>query len=228
MKIFFAFLISINYCCLFSQNYEVTYKVDVNENIKFNKENNKKADISAINELYDNARPVTANLIFSDSISIYKVDDVLEIGDKNYFNIIKARAGKDNTYYKVLGSNKSFFTSNRTANKQLVVYSEESFGITNKSKKILGYTCYKAIMKDKSNKHYIAWFAPELPFPYGPRNIHGLPGLVLQYQDGKGFNYMAKTIKVFSGDIKLPEFKNYKEVNYEIYVKNLKKNIPRF
>lgn len=56
--------------------------------------------------------------------------------------------------------------------------------ISNQTKQIKGYTCYKAtttaaytyIPKGK----VIAWFAPELPFQFGPMSYAGLPGLILE------------------------------------------------
>ncbi len=61
--------------------------------------------------------------------------------------------------------------------------------LTNESKKIDGYLCYKAVNIDRVEngsrvfEHpIIAWYCPELPFSYGPIGYGNLPGLILQLQ----------------------------------------------
>ncbi len=49
-------------------------------------------------------------------------------------------------------------------------------------KEIIGYTCKKATV-DFRGRHYTAWYAPEIPLPYGPWSFHGLPGLILEIKD---------------------------------------------
>lgn len=79
--------------------------------------------------------------------------------------------------------------------------------LSDETKQILGYTCYKAIgrMPDtyEDKKETIVWFTPELPFQFGPVNKLGLPGLILEaeqgfytlYADSIGFSERLKTIK---------------------------------
>ena len=47
---------------------------------------------------------------------------------------------------------------------------------------VLGYECQLATC-DFAGRHYSAWFAPEIPLPFGPYKFGGLPGLILQIQD---------------------------------------------
>lgn len=73
--------------------------------------------------------------------------------------------------------------------------------ITNETKEIHGYTCYKAttpiILKngEDSEKIIEAWFTPEIPFQFGPTDIYGLPGLVLE-ANRNNFTYYASEIKL--------------------------------
>ena len=78
---------------------------------------------------------------------------------------------------------------------------EFDWKITNETKKIGGYNCFKATAIKKinhvrgvTNRKIIAWFAPDLPFNFGPKEFSGLPGLVVNLQDGK-LNYQLKTIE---------------------------------
>ena len=70
------------------------------------------------------------------------------------------------------------------------------------TKKIGQYTCYKATMvkkytredwssasdsliKTEDEKTITAWYTPQIPVSNGPRDYWGLPGLILEVQDGK-------------------------------------------
>ncbi len=60
---------------------------------------------------------------------------------------------------------------------------------------ISGYKCQKAITR-VSGRNYDVWFAPEVPIPDGPFKFFGLPGLVVQAEDTKGFfQFKLKAIK---------------------------------
>ncbi|QLE02730.1 GLPGLI family protein [Galbibacter sp. BG1] len=57
--------------------------------------------------------------------------------------------------------------------------------LSNETKKIEDYVCYKATKKEyntRTDSYFttIAWYTPEIPFPYGPSGYGGLPGLILE------------------------------------------------
>lgn len=47
---------------------------------------------------------------------------------------------------------------------------------------ILGYECGKATA-EFAGRRYTAWFASEIPLPFGPYKFGGLPGLILRIED---------------------------------------------
>ncbi|MEG1586767.1 MAG: GLPGLI family protein [Bacteroidales bacterium] len=56
---------------------------------------------------------------------------------------------------------------------------------------ILGYVCHKAIVTFRK-RTWEVWFAPDLPYSFGPWKLDGLPGLILKAADTEGlFVWMA-------------------------------------
>lgn len=56
--------------------------------------------------------------------------------------------------------------------------------IQNEKKKIGSYICTKATTTFRG-RDFIAWFTTEIPLPFGPWKLHGLPGLILEAHDPK-------------------------------------------
>ncbi|MDO6810780.1 GLPGLI family protein [Zobellia galactanivorans] len=84
----------------------------------------------------------------------------------------------------------------------IVSYDDRMKGweLHNETKKIDGYTCYKATMDYVQYYTEIkftieAWYTPEIPVPYGPAGYGGLPGLILQLQRSHVI-FVAKEIRL--------------------------------
>ena len=63
--------------------------------------------------------------------------------------------------------------------------------LTNETKIIAGYTCYKATatlldynLLKNPNSEISAWYCPEIPVSIGPKRLSGLPGLILETTEG--------------------------------------------
>lgn len=59
---------------------------------------------------------------------------------------------------------------------------------------ILGYECVSATT-NYHGRRWTAWFAPELPMPFGPWKLRGLPGLILKAVDDNGDSFTADGIQ---------------------------------
>ena len=107
-------------------------------------------------------------------------------------------------------------------------YNEAKWEITTESKVISNYLCYKAILKIPLVNRYkeniiqeiVAWFAPSLPYSYGPKNFYGLPGLILELTENKT-TFLAAKILLSDKELNI-DFPKGKTVTKEDYEKKLK------
>lgn len=66
---------------------------------------------------------------------------------------------------------------------------------------IIGYECSKATTEFAGRK-YTAWFATEIPLPFGPYKFGGLPGLILRIEDSeKQFVWQAEGLEKSSAPV---------------------------
>ena len=109
-------------------------------------------------------------------------------------------------------------------------YNIDGWEILNDSKNISEYLCYKAIRKvpvvDRNGVSKVniitAWFAPSLPFNYGPQNFYGLPGLILELTKNKT-TFLATKIVLDKENIQI-DFPKGKTISKEVYDKKLREN----
>lgn len=103
--------------------------------------------------------------------------------------------------------------------------------ITNEAKQIDGYTCVKAIRDNlgwdsRGNERrfpIVAWFCPELPFPFGPMKYGGLPGLILELQTHLVL-YAAKSITL-GNDVDMPPLPDLERMTEKSYYEKLDERI---
>lgn len=146
-------------------------------------------------------------LIFNDDDLFYvnlANDDNLNFEDEKLdklglqYNPIYMDLKNDSIYESRIG-----MKDNKTAYYSKFVLAEKksnlNWKITKETQKVLGYITYKATTTFRG-REYTAWFAPEIPYNYGPWKLHGLPGLILKVENDK-FYYEAKRIVLNSNKI---------------------------
>ena len=61
-------------------------------------------------------------------------------------------------------------------------YNDLRWNVSTDSKQIAGHNCIKATTTYRG-RNWVAWFTPDIPLPFGPWKLHGLPGLILEAHD---------------------------------------------
>lgn len=119
-------------------------------------------------------------LVFKGDKSLYKREVNFnkegEIEKINFFEIV---GGSDAIFYNEKG--KTIKSVNKYDEDFLVTYLPNQWQITQENKIIGGYVCYKAISKNNR----VVWFTPNIPLSFGPKDLNGLPGLILEVEIGK-------------------------------------------
>jgi GLPGLI family protein len=239
MRNFKYFFLIIGLCnfFLYSQYRKgiVTYKQRLISNKVFSTDSIKGKKVNGNfeqfnNVLKKNSNKFEYNLSFKNNESYYKREINFE-KDINKFAIILT-GGNDEYYQDLL---------KKTKIKKLNAYGEEfnvlsslvdeEWTLINETKKIEGYICYKATSfktikngKEIFKKNVIAWYAPSLPYNFGPKGYGGLPGLILELNEDKIQYYAAKIILNPSKKIeiikpskgKLVTVDEFDEVNYKM------------
>ena len=122
-------------------------------------------------------------------------------------------------------------------------YNQYKWKLKNEKKEILGYECHKAvgsyeeysyITKEAKTIRVAVWYAPGIPFAFGPVGYDGLPGLVLASYRGN-FYFIATDIRFSDKEkkITLPDKgksvtrKEFNNAIYEIYKKHTIRKKPQ-
>jgi len=185
-KLFFlliVFSISINYAQNISG--KVTYVVSmepfsdkwIDSISKNNPINNAKMNAWAKNRL-KNTPDVEAYLVFKNGEALYKLEEEMQNDGRPDFNINRIFAGGVNKYYKNTNT-KEFFFENNLGELLLTDIAPKEWQITQESKQIGDYVCFKAIDLSNKKKTTFVWFTPQIPVSFGPLDYNGLPGLVI-------------------------------------------------
>ena len=105
--------------------------------------------------------------------------------------------------------------------------------ITKESKKIGDYTAYKATLKTVKAKKDIygqaetfqveAWYAPDIAVPHGPEQYWGLPGLIMQLDDGKITYLLTKVALNPKKGVRIKKPRGGKKINEKQLQKELAK-----
>ena len=184
-------------------------------------------------------------LEFDRKTSTYKEEVSLaspksKIGGVGVFVTSLGSSGSTSIYYKDIRE-KRFVNQTEIQGKRFLVKDkllEINWELSSETKNIGTYTCYKATyskeidnveisikdgetVEDKSKETIVttAWYTPQVPVSNGPGNYQGLPGLILEINDGKKTIVCAEIILNSSQKSKIEEPKKGKVVSQKKYIK---------
>ena len=184
-------------------------------------------------------------LEFDRKTSTYKEEVSLaspksKIGGVGVFVTSLGGSGNTSIYYKDIRE-KRFVNQTEIQGKRFLVKDklpEINWELSSETKNIGTYTCYKATyskevdnveisikdgetVEDKSKETIVttAWYTPQVPVSNGPGNYQGLPGLILEVNDGKKTIVCAEIILNSSQKSKIEEPKKGKVVSQKKYTK---------
>lgn len=205
----------------------IKYKVSVNIDIK----TAPKETIGMFESINSLVQKQEFELKFSDKVSVFDIIPSLKESSnketKLYYRI--ARVGYTcgtKVYYEKNANTIYEIHENGIITKDVI--GKDFWQITSETKKIDKYNCIKAFHTinfltrngEKTSRIITAWFAPSLPYSFGPKTYSGLPGLIVELLD-KNTTFTATSIKLSKNDIaiKLPKGKAISKEDYDKKIK---------
>lgn len=187
-----------------SQNFQgvATYKSHRKVNLKMSNKEMSDDMQKQIQEQLRKQFQQEYTLIFNQHESIYKQEEKLDAPNPVQSGItIKVSQGSDILYKNMKEgrfSNKSEIYGKVFLIKDTLT--NRKWELVNESKNIGNYTCFKAVFKDEYTTETLTemgeiekitkprvttvWYTPQIPINNGPAEYFGLPGLILEMNDG--------------------------------------------
>ena len=180
-------------------------------------------------------------LTFNKQESIYKEDEQLATPQPGGMQVLMVTTGGSDILYKNTKENR-FVNQNESFSKLFLIKDEltkHDWKLSGETKFIGEYKCYKAtkirevevvesrisingdndVDEDEKKEpvmkevEVVAWYAPEIPVNNGPANYQGLPGLILEVNDGTTTTICSKIVLNPEKKIALTEPKKGKEMS---------------
>lgn len=192
-------------------------------------------------------------LTFNREESIYKEDEKLDSPQPAGMRIMVMTSGGSDVLYK--NTKERRFTNQNESFSKLFLIKDElkelGWKLGNETKNIGEYTCYKATLKrevevresrmtinanrdseEEEDKEpemkeitITAWYTTQIPVNNGPGNYYGLPGLILEVNDGMETVICSKIVLNPKNKVAILEPKKGKEITQEKYEKIMEKKM---
>jgi len=185
-------------------------------------------------------------LTFNKNESIYKKNEKLNAPSPSQSNIILQIPGGSDVMYKNVKDNR-YAKKTESFGKLFLIKDtliNRTWELVNETKNIGNYTCFKAVFKDDyktqtfnekgemeeitKERTTTVWYTPQIPVNNGPADFHGLPGLILEVNDGELTLVCSKIVLNTKEALKIEEPTKGKEVTqakYEVVMEKKNKEM---
>lgn len=185
----------------------VTYKTDRKLDMKLDSTQLNSDMQRQIQEMMRKQFQKEFTLRFNKTESLYKEEKSLGVSQPAGMQVVMIGGGESDELYKNVKEER--FSSQRELMGKTFLVKDQlkaiDWKLENETKKIGNYTCYKAtakIMRPNIGRNFdedeniesepeeleinvTAWYTPEIPISNGPESYWGLPGLILETNDGQ-------------------------------------------
>ena len=155
-------------------------------------------------------------------------EEEMKVEGKPKLNFARTFAGGSSKHYLNHNKKDYFYQTSTFGEDMLVEMKPKEWKITQETKTIGGYVCYKAIDIASTSKKQkpIAWFTPQIPINAGPGKNFGLPGLILRFEEYRR-SFTAIKIELNPKEkIKIKKPTKGKKMSHEEFTKFLDKISP--
>jgi len=125
-------------------------------------------------------------LIFSADESIWRNikedEDIRDQAGQDNNRVIMRFGGGDDQTYKNYATDKMTQQRELGPKKYIIEDSlqHQSWKLESDTRTVKGYSCKKAVTKNKEGRDVVAWYTEDIQSPSGPEQYGGLPGLILE------------------------------------------------
>ncbi|MUP44698.1 GLPGLI family protein [Gramella sp. BOM4] len=160
-------------------SYKATYRLEYQENSTDS--TSIKSEIGVLYLGKDHSRYSSMGKAIKDSLDNMENPETMRMDDYNQLTDFKYKIFKNYQENELILAEKVF----QYELKYKQDLNQIAWEIQPENKEMSGFSVQKAT-GTFAGRNYIAWFAPELPFPDGPYKFSGLPGLILKISDLQG------------------------------------------
>lgn len=182
---------------------KIIYKKKANIDLSDDRKNVKNPNATfLLKEAFSKMDKYNYVLQYNNEASIFEEEVPMNSQDESSMSTILANmlGGAKGVFYTNRKNQKTYHLDEFEDELYLIVQEKIADWILTQEKRNIGkYICYKATKKDRyigSSGNYvakdiIAWYTLEIPFPFGPLNYNGLPGLILELETPKVIFYTS-------------------------------------
>lgn len=240
--IIFAFIVMVNHSSAQEFSGIATYKSHRKMDFKLDEDDVNSTKKKEFMAQLRKASQQEFKLNFNKEESLYLKQEKLAtpVPSSGGRRIVSMSTGSDHRYQNI--KEKRFTNQTEIFGKQFLIKDSLKiilWELVNETKKIGNYTCFKAqytenyttqtitskgeIEDIEKEKTTIAWYTPQIPVSNGPADFYGLPGLILEINDGELTLICSKIVLYPEKAIEIKEPKRGKEVSQFEYDEIVKK-----